>query len=150
MRFGGATESLITISSQLEYGPTLTLTVKNVWPGEITTIESLTITAPPGIIIQDIDGETGLQCTGCGTQQCECTVPPSIMKRLLEQEPVSAGLRLFNIHTRISDPAALMPQDLNIRNFKATAHYTYKNKEVFGVTIKPATSTAPSELVPEA
>ncbi len=138
MKFGASTErSLLSISNQLQFGPSLSLTVANVWPGELKSIDELTISTPPGISIEDIDGVTAIQCAGCGSQECTCTIPKLIMDDLLTQEPVRAGLRVFTIHTKISDPQALIGDaDISIRNFKATARYTYTNKEQFSVQVK--------------
>ncbi len=138
MRFGTTEESaLIGISSQLQYGPALTLSIVNQWRGELKNISELIVTSPPGITIQDIDGYTTIQCTGCGSQECVCTVPKPLMEELLKQEPIRAGVRVFVLHTKITDTAALIANsDLAIRNFRATAKYTYKNKETFNVEVK--------------
>lgn len=137
LRFGTTDATLIGISSQLQYGPALTLSVVNLWRGELKNISELVVTSPPGITIEDIDGYTTIQCRGCGPQECVCTVPQPLMDELLKQEPIRSGVRVFVLHTKITDTAALIGNsDLAIRNFKATAKYTYKSKEIFNVEVK--------------
>ncbi|HLF54644.1 MAG TPA: hypothetical protein VI612_02905 [Candidatus Nanoarchaeia archaeon] len=137
LRFGSTDASLIGISSQLQYGPALTLSVVNQWRGELKNISELVVTSPPGITIEDIDGYTTIQCAGCGPQECVCNVPKPLMEELLKQQPVRAGVRVFVLHTKITDQSALIGNsDLAIRNFKVTAKYTYKTKETFNVEVK--------------
>lgn len=126
------------VSATLEYGPTPTLSIINEWQGEIKSIDELTIISPPGLSIVEIDGnDIQATCKGCGSQECKCTIGKDLMNKLFKKASMEVGVKSFRLHTRITDPAALLGnRQLSIRNFIATLKYTYSIKQETSVEVK--------------
>lgn len=126
------------VSATLEYGPTPTLSIINEWNGDIKSIDEMTIISPPGLSIVEIDGnDIQSTCKGCGSQECRCTIGKELMNKLIKKENIEVGVKKFRLHTRITDPAALLgTKKLSIRNFIVTLKYKYSIKQEASVEVK--------------
>ncbi|MBW2986175.1 hypothetical protein KY333_02280 [Candidatus Woesearchaeota archaeon] len=122
-------------ASGIEQGPTLGVTIDNVWLGKLTKLKNLVLFVPKGIEVTDING-ISVEATICekllDADAAVCddaivnayTVPESELNKINKEKDIIAYT--FRAHTKISDYNALMGQDtIAIKNFKVSAKYEY-------------------------
>lgn len=123
-------------SDSSDYGPTLRLTLDRNWfEGELTDINSLTVTVPPGIKILDIDGLPVANCLDESSGEQTCSIEGEEAKRIYYKPLILP--KTISVHTRIdSNSKILAGTPLAIRSFKANIDYKYRVKKSVGVTIR--------------
>jgi len=122
-------------ASGITQGPTIGVTVDNVWLGKMTKLNNLILMTPKGITVTDING-INVEPTVCerlpdaDAATCDDSIvnayllPQSELNKINKEKDIMAYT--FRAHTKISDYNKLMGQDpISIKNFKATANYEY-------------------------
>jgi hypothetical protein len=95
----------------------------------------LSITVPPGLDIEDIDGNSVLGCKGEGNKEQACILGNEILNVLFDS-PVTTP-KTIRVHTKLKDSVVLLANaPLAIRSFKITATYNYVIKKKVGVTVR--------------
>ena len=118
-------------------GPTLGVTVDNVWTGKMTKIKHLIIMTPKGIEIKDINGIPVEKVGSCqhlmkdfDVKACNDTVdnayllPSQELLRVNAEKDIMAYT--FRAHTTITDYSKLVSANPLPKNFKVTVKYDYE------------------------
>lgn len=133
-------------------GPTIGVTVDNLWTGTLKKIESILIFTPKGIEITDVNGipidtEKVESCTDLPEEdriRCDDTVeniyyvPQQEINRVNQETDIIAYT--FRAHTEITDYDRLVGAEPLQKNFKVTAKYKYSYTTKRAITVaKPKT-----------
>lgn len=133
-------------ASGIDQGPTIGVTIDNVWLGKLKKITSLILMVPKGLEVTDINGfpAKASSCellTDKEAEACDDAVvnvyflPEAELTRVNAEKDIMAYT--FRAHTKIVDYAALMGQDpIAIKNFKVTAKYDYSYSTQRSITVK--------------
>jgi len=133
-------------------GPTIGVTIDNIWTGTLKEIESILIYTPKGIEITDVNGipidtEKAESCTDLPEEdriRCDDTVeniyyvPQQEINRVNQEKDIIAYT--FRAHTEITDYDNLVGAEPLQKNFKVTAKYKYSYTTKRAITVaKPKT-----------
>ena len=118
-------------------GPTLGVTVDNIWTGKMKKIKHLIIMTPKGIEIKDINGIAVSKIKSCqhlmqdyDVKACNDTVdnayllPPEELARVNAEKDIMAYT--FRAHTIVTDYSKLVSAAPLTKNFKVTVKYDYE------------------------
>ena len=120
-------------------GPTISITLENMWKGKIINFTKLEITVPEGINLEDINGKTDvLKCQPSQNSERKCWVDEEGLQKIFGmQETKIEDIRTFRIHTTITDFGKLMGEmPLAIKNIKVTAKYKYQIEKQIEIKVK--------------
>ncbi len=125
-------------SADDSFGPTLGITLDRNWiEGELLEVSKIVITAPPGLVIKDVDG-VAVKCSPNSMKEHECVLEGEILKKFFVQKPVTLP-KTLRVHTDI-DPQGIAivlgGAPMSIRSFKSEIFYTYRIKKEASVTVK--------------
>jgi hypothetical protein len=142
-------------------GPTIGVTIDNIWTGTLKEIESILIFTPKGIEITDVNGieiatEKVESCTDLPEEdriRCDDTVeniyyvPQQEINRVNQEKDIIAYT--FRAHTAITDYDRLVGAEPLQKTFKVTAKYKYRYTTKRAITVakpkQPATPTTPKQ-----
>jgi len=132
----GAGQQPVALVAGEEFGPTLSITFDRNWmEGELWNITNFSITVPPGLTIEDVDGNPVSGCTGGKDAEQTCTLEGSVLSKLFKT-PVTTP-KTVRVHTKVKDVAVLLANaPLAIRSFKTTVNYQYVVKKKVGVNVQ--------------
>ncbi|VVB81458.1 Uncharacterised protein [uncultured archaeon] len=118
------------------FGPTLSITLDKNWAeGEFGNVTSLSIIVPPGLKIEDVDGEKVSNCVGGKDKEQTCVLDGVILSKLFK--PPVATPKTVRVHTKLEDMNVLLANaPLAIRSFKTTVTYSYVVKKKIGVNVQ--------------
>jgi hypothetical protein len=126
-----------------EFGPTLGITLDRNWfEGELLEVSRIKITAPPGLIIRDVDSQA---CTSSSTdpqtKEHSCVLEGPVLKsKFFIDKPVKTP-KTLRVHTGMDDiesgiAAILVDAPMAIRSFKTEVTFTYRIKKQASVTVR--------------
>ncbi len=126
-------------SEEDSFGPTLGITLDRNWlEGELLDVSRITITAPPGLVIKDVDGES-VKCSPNAMKEDVCVLEGKILEKFFVQKPVTLP-KTLRVHTDIDYEQGigviLGGAPMAIRSFKSEVVYTYRIKKEVSVTVK--------------
>ncbi|MBD3303986.1 hypothetical protein GF343_02485 [Candidatus Woesearchaeota archaeon] len=135
-------------------GPTVGVTIDNLWTGTLKEIKSILIYTPKGIEITDVNGieiitEKVESCTDLPEEdriRCDDTVeniyyvPQQEINRV-NQEEKDIIAYTFRAHTKITDYSRLVGAEPLQKNFKVTAKYKYRYTTKRAITVAKAPAT---------
>lgn len=131
-------EMPIGIKEDQAYGPTIAMTIENIWNGKIKKLNNLTITTPGEISQTDLNGEKPTNCIGCekGSEECICKYD------LSKEDMSSKNIISLRIHTQINDANTLIGIDpVSFKSIRANINYDYAIQEEMGLTITQKRTT---------
>jgi hypothetical protein len=137
----GLGEMPIAINIEKGPGPTLGITLDNLWAGKLKRIKELKISVPKGIIMKDISPGGDIPrnaCEGCeGTAECTCTLNEATFPSFTTQINKNVqDINTFRIHTEIINPQELLgTAPISIKNFKVSTSYDYSLQQGIGITV---------------
>lgn len=132
-----------------DQGPTIGVTVDNVWTGKMKKINYLVLMTPAGIEITDINGIT-VEKSECeklpdmDRKMCNSTVDNAYMLPERELLRVNAEKDIiaytFRAHTKITDYNKLVSADILPKNFKAGVNYDYEYSVMRAINVDVRTA----------
>lgn len=132
----GVGQQPVALVAGEEFGPTLSITFDRNWmEGELWNITNFSITVPPSLTIEDIDGNPVSGCTAEKDAEQTCTLEGTILSKLFKS-PVTTP-KTIRVHTKLGNSAVLLANaPLAIRSFKTTVNYQYVVKKKVGVNVQ--------------
>ncbi len=134
----GAGQQPVALVAGDQFGPTLTITFDRNWlEGELYNITNMSITVPPGLKIENVDGNIPdpSLCSGGKNVEQACVLEGGILDDLFDS-PVSTP-KTIRVHTALVDNAVLLANaPLAIRSFKVNVKYNYIIKKKASVIVR--------------
>ena len=145
------------ISATEKQGPTIGITIDNLWTGRLKKIEYILLITPKGIKITDINGIPAVHVPECALlpietdrERCDDAVdnmyyvPQKEIDWANQEKEIIAYT--FRAGTEITDYSRLVGPDPLPKNIKATVSYEYGYSKQKSITVeKSKTSTQPAE-----
>lgn len=132
----GMTESFVTQPvgiTQGKNGPTVGVTIDNLWGGEIKQIKDIIIYTPKGLDVNDVNGlpVASISCVYLREEESKsCDESVENIYRIPSEELqklFDAKAYTYRAHTKVTDSKKLLGDSpLSIRNIKVTVDYDYK------------------------
>ncbi|MBW3004208.1 DMT family transporter [Candidatus Woesearchaeota archaeon] len=135
-------------------GPTIGVTVDNIWTGTLKQIDYIILITPKGIEVEDVNGIPADEITECALMptpedvaRCDDTVDNMYYVPQAEINRVNAEGKdiiayTFRAHTKITDYDKLVGAEPLQKNFKVTTRYKYSYTTKRAITVaKPKQPT---------
>ncbi|MBW3001751.1 hypothetical protein KY338_01155 [Candidatus Woesearchaeota archaeon] len=127
-------------------GPTIGVTIDNVWTGKLKKIYYIILITPKGVEVEDINGMPAVQIESCedlpteeDQKRCDDEVdnlyyvPQKEIDRVNKEKDIFAYT--FRAHTTVTDYDLLVGAEPLQKNFKATVKYDYSYSTKRAITV---------------
>jgi len=128
-------EMPLGIRETTSYGPTIGVTIENMWNGKIKKLKNITIMTPGEIKQNNINGKVEpTNCEGCerGSKECVCNYDLSNLGGIKDQNII-----MLRVYTTIIDPETLIgAAPVSFKSFRISTDYDYAIEEEMGIKIR--------------